>query len=51
MVIYPAVKNSNIIKPACMLADERIEIIDIITIGKRSDRDVYKIAYKRLKES
>lgn len=31
-------------------SSEGIEIIDIITIGKRSDKDVYKTAYKRLKD-
>lgn len=32
-------------------SDDGIEIIDIITIGKRSDKEVYKMAKKRLNDS
>lgn len=32
-------------------SDNRVEIIDVITIGKRSDKEVYKIADKRLRDS
>lgn len=31
-------------------SDNGVEIIDIITIGKRSDKEVYKIAEKRLND-